>query len=256
VPPKAPPPARTTDPVLAIVIDDLGPAQALTRRAIHLPRPVTLAFLPYAEGLGGLAAAAKANGHEVFLHLPMEPEGDEDPGPNAILVGLEPRELSRRLAWAFDRLPQATGVNNHMGSRATSDPAAMLEVLGEVSRRGLAFVDSRTSPLSVGNALAERLGLSHAARDVFLDNEPSPAAIRRRLDEAERLARRRGQALAIGHPYPATLAVLEDWLPRAEARGVRPVRASDLIARQRCQPAATIPVNACVGSSCPPPPSC
>jgi uncharacterized protein len=91
---------------------------------------------------------------------------------------------------------------------------------------------------------------------VFLDNEPSPAAIRRRLDEAERLARRRGQALAIGHPYPATLAVLEDWLPRAEARGVRPVRASDLIARQRCQPAATIPVNACVGSSCPPPPSC
>jgi polysaccharide deacetylase 2 family uncharacterized protein YibQ len=255
-PPRVPPPsARTTDPVLAIVIDDLGPALALTRRSIRLPRPVTLSFLPYAADLDALAAAAKANGHEVFLHLPMEPEGEEDPGPNAILVGLEPGELSRRLAWAFDRLPQATGVNNHMGSRATSDPAAMLEVLREVSRRGLAFVDSRTSPLSVGSALAERLGLPHAARDVFLDNDPSPAAIRRRLDEAERLARRRGQALAIGHPYPATLAVLEDWLPRAEARGVRPVRASDLIARQRCRP-ATIPVSACGGSACPPPPAC
>jgi polysaccharide deacetylase 2 family uncharacterized protein YibQ len=254
VPPKAPP-TRTADPVLAIVIDDLGPAQALTRRAVHLPRPVTLAFLPYAEGLDAFATAAKANGHEVYLHLPMEPEGEEDPGPNAILVGLEPGELSRRLAWALDRLPQATGVNNHMGSRATSDPAAMLEVLQEVRRRGLAFVDSRTSPLSVGNALAERLGLPHAARDVFLDNDPSPAAIRRRLDEALRLARRRGHALAIGHPYPTTLAVLEDWLPRAEARGVRPVRAADLIARQRCRP-ATIPVSACAGGGCPPAPDC
>jgi polysaccharide deacetylase 2 family uncharacterized protein YibQ len=259
LPPSRPrPPPRTGAPMLAIVIDDVGPAVALSRRTARLPRPVTLAFLPYAAGLDTLISTAKAHGHEIFLHLPMEPQGDEDPGPNAILTGLEPKELQRRLAWALERLPQATGVNNHMGSRASSDPAVMLAVLQEIRRRGLAFVDSRTSPLSVGASLAERLGLASAARDVFLDNQPNPAAIRRRLDEAERLARRRGQALAIGHPYPATLEVLETWLPQAEARGLRIVRAGDLIARRSCpEVEMPIPVSACAGADCPPPaPGC
>ena len=76
-----------------------------------------------------MTAAARARGHEVYLHLPMEPIGSPDPGPNAILVGLEPDELRRRLGWAFDRVPLATGVNNHMGSRATSEPETMLKVL-------------------------------------------------------------------------------------------------------------------------------
>lgn len=107
---------------LAILIDDMGPPRSLTQRAIRLPVPITMSFLPYADDLAGLTAAARAQGHEIFLHLPMEPVGTEDPGPNAILVGLEPNEFSRRLAWAFDRVPGATGVNNHMGSRATSDP--------------------------------------------------------------------------------------------------------------------------------------
>ena len=102
----------------------------------------------------------------------MEPIGSPDPGPNAILVGLEPDEFRRRLDWAFDRVPLATGVNNHMGSRATSEPETMLKVLQEVRKRGLDFVDSRTSPLSVGDGLAAQLGIPHAARDVFLDNNP------------------------------------------------------------------------------------
>ena len=87
-------------------------------------------------------------------------------------------------------------------------------------RRGLSFVDSRTSPLSVGDGLAAQLGIPHAPRDVFLDNNPAPRAILHQLAEAERLARRRGHALAIGHPYPTTLAVLERWMPAAEARGI------------------------------------
>jgi polysaccharide deacetylase 2 family uncharacterized protein YibQ len=258
VPPPAPrreTPPRQGTPRLAIVIDDLGPAAGLSHRATRLPRPVTLAFLPYASGLDGLVGDAKAHGHEIYLHLPMEPEGDEDPGPNAILTGLEPTELHRRLAWAFERMPQAVGVNNHMGSRASADPGVMMEVLQEVRRRGLAFVDSRTSPLSVGTALAERLDLRHAGRDVFLDNVPTRAAVRRQLDAAERLARRRGQALAIGHPHPATLEVLESWLPQAEARGLKIVTAGELVLRAGCpEPEAPIPVSACAGADCPPPP--
>ena len=241
---------------LAIVIDDLGPAVGLTRKAIALPRPLTLAFLPYAQDLPELTAAAKARGHEVYLHLPMEPVGTPDPGPNAILVGLDPDEFRRRLNWALDRMPLATGVNNHMGSRATAEPETMLKVLQEVRRRGLSFVDSRTSPLSVADGLAAQLQIPHAARDVFLDNNPTTGAILVQLTLAERLARRQGYALAIGHPYPATLAVLERWLPQAEARGLRIVRAQDLIAARRCATEAPLQVSACAGPDCPPTPAC
>lgn len=219
---------------LAIVIDDLGPPRSLTLRAIRLPVPITMSFLPYAEDLNSLTAAARAHGHEIFLHLPMEPVGTEYPGPNAILVELDPDEFHRRLVWAFDRVPVATGVNNHMGSRATSDPEIMLKVLQEVQQRGLSFVDSRTSPLSVADGLAAQLRIPHAARDVFLDNDPEPAAVLHQLDEAERLARRRGQALAIGHPRPTTLAVLASWLPAAQARGLKIIQAGELIGSRRC----------------------
>ena len=242
--------------MLALVLDDLGPAAGLTRRVIALPRPVTLSFLPYAADLDALTASAQARGHEIYLHLPMEPIGNADPGPNAILVGLEPDDFQRRLAWAFDQVPQAAGLNNHMGSRATADPASMLRVLQEARRRGLSFVDSRTSPLSVGDGLADQLGIPHAARDIFLDNVPNTGAILRRLAEAEHLARRRGHALAIGHPYPATLSVLEAWIPAAEARGLRIVRAGDLIARSRCRQPEALTVSACTGSGCPPTPVC
>ena len=233
--PRQQPPALEGTPELALVIDDLGPPEALTARAIELPRPVTLAFLPYADGLPAMTAAARARGHEIFVHLPMEPIGSPYPGPNAILVDLDPAELQHRLTWAFDRVPLATGVNNHMGSRATSDPETMLTVLREVRRRGLEFVDSRTSPMSVGDGLAAQLGIPHAARDVFLDNNPTADAIQHMLAGAERLARKRGYALAIGHPYPATLAVLRQWIPEAEARGLRIVRAMDLIDKLQCR---------------------
>ena len=254
--PRTAPVAPPGGAMLAIVLEDLGPAAGPTRRAIALPRPVTLSFLPYAADLGSLTASAEARGHEVYLHLPMEPIGDADPGPNAILVGLEPDDFQHRLTWAFDRVPRARGLNNHMGSRATSDPASMLKVLQEVRRRGLDFVDSRTSPLSIGDGLADQLGIPHAARDVFLDNVPSTAAIIRQLAEAEHLARRRGHALAIGHPYPATLSVLEAWIPSAEARGLHIVRAGDLIARGRCRGPETLTVSACTGPACPPAPAC
>lgn len=254
--PRSGMPRPASGAMLAIVLDDMGPAVGLTRRAIRLPAPITLSFLPYANDIDALTAEAQSHGHEIFLHLPMEPIGTPDPGPNAILVGLDPGELQRRLAWAFDRVPRATGMNNHMGSRASSDPATMLKVLQEARRHGLSFVDSRTSPLSVGDALAAQLGLPHAARDVFLDNEPSTNAILRQLAEAERDARRRGYALAIGHPYPTTLAVLDSWLPAAQARGLRIVSAGELIASKRCRQPEAVTVSACAGSDCQLPPAC
>jgi polysaccharide deacetylase 2 family uncharacterized protein YibQ len=217
---------------LAIIIDDLGYDRRAAQQAIGLPPGVTLAFLPYGYHLPELTAAAVARGHDVFLHLPMEPLGREDPGANALLTSLNPREVSRRLAWAFDHVPHAVGVNNHMGSRGTADPALMLAVLSEVQRRGLVFVDSRTTSVSVAPAIAEQLGLPIASRDIFLDNVPTAGVVLAQLQAAERLARRQGSAVAIGHPFAATLSVLADWLPQAERRGLRLVTARSLVTRR------------------------
>lgn len=224
--PPAPPAAGA--PRLAVIIDDLGYDQGAARRAIALPAPVTLAFLPYGFHLAELTAAAAGRGHDVFLHLPIEPLGNEDPGTNALLTGLQPAELARRLAWAFAHVPHAVGVNNHMGSRGTADPALMLAVLSEVRRRGLVFIDSRTTGASVAPAVAQQLGVPIASRDIFLDNVPTAQVVLAQLEAAERVARRHGQAVAIGHPFPATLSVLADWLPAAERRGLRLVTARSL----------------------------
>ena len=225
---RPPAPPAFDAPRLAIIIDDLGYDQGAARRAIALPPAVTLAFLPYGFHLPELTAAAAARGHDVFLHLPMEPTGKENPGANALLTSLQPAEVSRRLAWAFDHVPRAVGVNNHMGSRGTADPALMLAVLSEVRRRGLVFVDSRTTGASVAPTIAERLGVPIASRDVFLDNIPTSGVVLAQLEAAERVARRHGSAIAIGHPFPATLAALADWLPAAERRGLRLVTARSL----------------------------
>ena len=134
-----------------------------------------------------------------------------------------------------------------MGSRGTADPGLMLAVLAEVARRGLVFVDSRTTPLSVVPAIAGRLGVPFATRDVFLDDEPTAEAVRARLAEAERLARRHGSAIAIGHPYPATLAVLAGWLPDAERRGVRLATVRSLTRVAGCAPVVVV---AAAGGGC------
>lgn len=225
---------RGAGPALSVIIDDLGVNGPLTRRTIRLPGPLTLAFLPYGEGTPELAREARAAGHEVILHLAMEPVGGEDPGPMALLADLGADELRRRLHWALGRVPGAAGVNNHMGSRLTADPRAMAIVMGELARLGLPFLDSMTTPASVAGKVALASGVPATARDLFLDNDPAPTAILAQLERAERLARRTGSAVAIGHPYPSTLQVLADWLPGASARGIRLVPVSAMIELRGC----------------------
>ena len=219
-------------PMIAVVIDDLGLNRPNTRRAIGLPAPLTLAFLSYARDLQPMTATARRAGHELLLHLPMEPRGREDPGDNALLTGLPPSILAQRLAWSLGRFEGYVGINNHMGSRFTASVADMAPVLREVHGRGLLFLDSRTSSASVAAGLAKRLGLPFAQRDVFLDNDyENPAAIRRQLVRLEAVARSRGYAIGIGHPHDATLDELARWLPRAAARGLTLVPVSAIVRR-------------------------
>jgi polysaccharide deacetylase 2 family uncharacterized protein YibQ len=207
-------------PMIAVVIDDMGVDKRRSAAAITLPRPVTLAFLPYAAGVAAQARAARIAGHEILVHMPMEAQdGTRDPGPNALLTEIGDDELLRRLRWNLDQFQGYVGVNNHMGSRFTRDRRAMGLMMGELKDRGLLYLDSRTVAESLGPELARESGVPFAGRQVFLDNVQSADGVEARLAEAERIARHNGYAIAIGHPHDATLAALREWLPRAEGEG-------------------------------------
>ena len=207
-------------PLVAIVIDDVGIDRPRSRRAWELPGPLTLSFLPYAKDLRQQARAAQARGHELMLHLPMEPSGRNDPGPNALLVSLSDGELKQRTAQALDSFDGYVGVNNHMGSRFTTFRPGMETVLRLLKSRGLMFLDSRTTAQSVGDQTAQELGVPSIVRHVFLDDDESIDAVRRKLADVEAVARRQGFVVAIGHPHEATLQALAEWLPTLSAKGL------------------------------------
>lgn len=207
-------------PLVTIVIDDVGIDRPHSKRAWELPGMLTLSFLPYAKDLREQAKAARANGKEIMLHLPMEPNGRADPGPGALLVSMSENELGRKTAAALDGYDGYVGVNNHMGSRFTANKAGMTVVLQQIRARGLMFLDSRTTKETVGDQLAQEIGVPSMSRNVFLDDDESIAAIRRKLAETEEVARRQGFVVAIGHPHEATLQALAEWLPTLSAKGL------------------------------------
>lgn len=227
-----PAPDTGAAPVIALVIDDMGVDVKRTARISALAGPMTMSFLTYGRNLAEQTARATGNGHELMLHVSMEPSSKAvDPGPNVLLTGLDEQELRRRLDWGFGRFQGYIGVNNHMGSKFTSDENAMRLVLEEIRRRGLLFMDSRTSAKTVGARLARRMGVPFVERNVFLDHVNEVAAVNRQLAEVEAVARRQGYAVAIGHPREATIKALEPWLADIEKRGFRLVPLSAVVKR-------------------------
>lgn len=207
-------------PLVAIVIDDVGLDRPRSRRAWELPGPLTMSFLPYAKDLREQARAARAKGHELMLHLPMQPNGRNDPGPGALLVSMTDAELRQRTTAALDSFDGFAGVNNHMGSRFTAFRPGMETVLRQLKPRGLMFLDSRTTAQSLGDQLAHEMGVPSIVRHVFLDDDESLDAVRRKLAEAEAVAHRQGFVVAIGHPHEATLVALAEWLPAVKGKGL------------------------------------
>ncbi len=238
-PPKASasaPARRSFDepvPRIAIIVDDLGNDLAAVRRVARLSRPVAGAVLPgLAESERSARELAEA-GKEVLLHLPMEPEGFPQvrPGPGVIFRAQSDEEISETLSQDLESVPGAVGVNNHMGSVATADPRVMRAVLKELAARRLFFVDSRTTEETVALDVARELGVPSASRRVFLDSVATEKAVRASFEELLDRARREGSAVALGHPYPVTLALLERELPRLAEGGVRLVKVSELLER-------------------------
>jgi polysaccharide deacetylase 2 family uncharacterized protein YibQ len=228
----APAPAPAEGGRVALVIDDLGRSLDDLHAVEGLSVPISYAVLPFEEQTPEVVAELRQRGAEILLHLPMEPAGAaKDPGPGALRLGMTPEQLRQSTLAALQAVPGASGVNNHMGSGLSADEPSMTTILGLLSSRGLFFLDSRTSAQSVAYRVATRLGLPAAERQVFLDPDPSPEAIRAQFHRLLGLARTRGAAVAIGHPLPETLAILEEEIPKARALGYEFVPVSYLLDR-------------------------
>ncbi|MBI3130547.1 MAG: divergent polysaccharide deacetylase family protein [Acidobacteria bacterium] len=228
-PPSSPVKPETNLPRLCIIIDDLGYAPPeLVRRLCSLPVPISVAVLPYQEFTKESAHAAHDLGKEVLLHLPMEGLATKDPGPDALLANLDESELRRRAKKALGEIPHAIGTNNHMGSKLTADRQRITWVLQEVKARKFFFVDSRTSKETVAEDEARRLHIPTTRRNVFLDDDKAFAEIEKQWERAVALARKDGEALAIGHIYPETVEALEKLVPRVKGE-IRFVRASEVV---------------------------
>ena len=229
-----------TMPAIAVVLDDLGVNVARTVQAISLPANVTLSFLPYPPRSRELSHQAHLAGHEVIVHLPMQPSGSADPGDRALDVGLKPDQMRQRLEWALSRVSDYDGVNNHMGSRFTASRADLMPVMRELKARGLFFLDSRTTANTQVEAVAQELGMRSTRRDVFLDGDRRPAAIARQLSQVEEFARSNGNVIAIGHPYPETLTALASWTKTLRERGFRLASLRDVLLMREARSRALV----------------
>jgi len=208
---------------IAIVLDDFASDSRLVERFCALVQPLTLAILPNTGPVGAIAKRARQSGHQVIVHLPMEPTDypAQDPGANAVMVDQSDKQIRQALRQALEQVPGAIGFNNHMGSKATADERVMRLLLAETKARELLFLDSRTTPTSIAFDLAREMGVASLRRDSFIDEIDERQAIEAKLWDLADMAGRTSTAIAIGHDRENTLLALENILPRLEMRGFR-----------------------------------
>jgi uncharacterized protein len=216
------------NPKIVVVLGGMGLNAQLTRQAIRdLPGTVTLAFAPYGDSVQTLADEARAGGHEVMLHLPMEPFGypGVDPGPRTLRAGEAASDNLDRLAWLLSRFAGYVGVVNYMGARLSGDEAALRAVLAEIGRRGLVYVDDGSSPRSLAHRLGGEVGLP-VRRARVIDAGATMNEVRSSLDALEAEAHLSGLAIGIGTGLPTTIDAVRIWARDLAGRGVVLVPAS------------------------------
>ncbi|MGY0570787.1 divergent polysaccharide deacetylase family protein [Bradyrhizobium sp. RDM12] len=210
-------------PVVAIVIGGLGVGAAKTTDAImKLPGAVTLAFTPYGADPGKLAERARAQRHEIFLQIPMEPYDfpDNDPGPQTLLTSLTADQNTDRLYWHLSRMQGYAGITNFMGARFIATDAAMQPIMREASKRGLGFFDDGSSPRSIAPQAAGSLAVPFGKGDIALDAVPTPTEIDRALNKLESVARERGVAVGTASALPVSIERVGAWIKTLSDRGI------------------------------------
>ncbi len=205
---------------LFLVIDDAGYSLKELDAFLRLPFPLTVAVLPGLPNSEKAAAAVRAAGKELILHQPMQALGGQDPGPGALLLGMARQEIERIVEVNLKTVPGAIGMNNHMGSAATTDPGIMEAVTAVAKRRGIYYLDSRTTSGTAVAAATRREGIAYWERDVFLDNAPDRASIVRAVEDGKKHAAKARPAIMIGHVWSAELAqTLMELYPQLVAEG-------------------------------------
>lgn len=210
-------------PAVAIMIGGLGVGAAKTTDAImKLPAAVTLAFTPYGADPAKLAERARAQRHEIFLQLPMEPYDfpDNDPGPQTLLTSLSAEQNMDRLYWHLSRMQGYAGVANFMGARFIATEAAMLPIVRDVAKRGLGLFDDGSSPRSVAPQIAGSQAMPFGKGDISIDAVPTANEIDRSLSKLESIARERGVAIGTASALPVSIDRIGAWIKTLDGRGI------------------------------------
>jgi polysaccharide deacetylase 2 family uncharacterized protein YibQ len=228
------PPRVGPVPRVAIIVDDMGTNSRYLNELLELKYPVTISVMPHRPSTAYVANRAHRMGAEVMLHLPMEPIDypNINPGSGALFTFMDEEMFKNSLVSDLASVPHIVGVNNHMGSRLTQDEDKMRLVLNEIEKRGLFFVDSRTTHKTVAYELAVRMGIPAAERSVFLDNENDLSAVKEKIRELIATAKREGKALAICHPRSETIRALKVMEPTLTSGKVKVVTVKELIKRK------------------------
>lgn len=219
-------------PFVAIIIDDIGYNPYLGSQAINLPGPVTYSVLPHTPNGFRLAKQAYYLGKEVMLHAPMESINKKELGAGGLTLSMSEEEFLQTLREDLSQVPFLAGVNNHMGSLLTQHSQPMNWLMEEIMHRGMYFVDSRTTPSSIAAHTAEEFNIPYLVRDIFLDNEQTLWGVHKSFLKLLEVARTEGSAIAIGHPYPATLAYLTEAIPTLKKRGITLIPVSEMLETQ------------------------
>ena len=229
--PRETPPSRPQgESRLAIILDDLGNDRAAADAIFALQCPITISVLPNHPRSVEIAEEAHRRGYQIMLHLPMQSVGNERPEARELRPGMSAGEVNSLVGNLLEAVPDVAGVNNHQGSQSTADAALMNELMPVLRQHDLFYVDSRTTAATVAFDTAQRFGVRAGFRNVpFLDDVVEVGAVRKQVQLALRDARKKGDAIAIGHPHAATLQALREVLPEAKAQGVRLVFVSDVV---------------------------
>ncbi|MNC14843.1 Divergent polysaccharide deacetylase [compost metagenome] len=213
---------------LAIVIDDFGYRPAQENKVIALPANISVAVLPNAPHAREMATKAHNAGHEVLIHLPMAPLSKQPLEKDTLRPDMSSGEIERIIREAVNDVPYAVGLNNHMGSAMTSSLFGMQKVMQALGQYNLYFLDSMTIGNSQSMRAAAGTNVKVIKRKVFLDDTQNEADIRFQFNRAVELARRNGSAIAIGHPHPTTVRVLQQMVYNLPA-DITLVRPSSLL---------------------------
>jgi hypothetical protein len=218
-------------PKIAIVIDDLGGENKISQELLRWDLPVTFSILPFTPYSKTLAGEAHRKGKEIILHLPMEPRGYPQvrPGEGVLLEEMDETNLLRQLSKDIEAVPYIKGVSNHMGSRLMEDPEKIKIVLSELKRRGLFFLDSRTTPQTIGLQVAQSVGLKAMERSIFIDNSSADEDIKQQLERLIQISLSKGKAIGIGHPHPSTIKSLKEMIPKMKEMGIELVPLSGVM---------------------------